>query len=134
VRVCYSLCLRCPLLPCGISAELFDSIVSPNEYVYAAMIDAYAYHTKPKLARKIFSDMVKSGIKPTSISYSALLRSHVHDPEATLRIWDEMEQLNFLTPRDWQIRMLLAVNSNDPDEIRKAHQLLISQPGMPRDC
>jgi len=126
IHSCFSLAFWVAFPRCSLA--LFDSLESPNEFLYSSMINAYAHHSKPEGTRELFGKMVACGITPTDVSYRALLRGHVNDPPAALRIWQEMEHRQLVSPRDWQYRALIAINSKDPKEVLACLELFKQQP------
>lgn len=89
---------------CGcldISCVLFNRIVKKNLISYNVMINGLAIHGKASICLEVFSEMVRNGIRPDSITFVGILSACAHAGwlEEGKKYFDQMINVYGVAPR-----------------------------------
>ncbi|XP_052109402.1 putative pentatricopeptide repeat-containing protein At5g08490 [Arachis duranensis] len=114
---------KCGIIGCA--NKLFRSSAVKDLVMFTAMIGGYAMHGLSEEALRIFSDMLKIGIKPDHVIFTCVLSacSHAGHVDEGLQIFYSMEKIHGMKPNAEQYACVVDLLARG-GRVREAYSLI----------
>ncbi|XLR36562.1 hypothetical protein HN51_045914 [Arachis hypogaea] len=118
---------KCGIIGCA--NKLFRSSAVKDLVMFTAMIGGYAMHGLSEEALRIFSDMLKMGIKPDHVIFTCVLSacSHAGHVDEGLQIFYSMEKIHGMKPNAEQYACVVDLLARG-GRVREAYSLITKMP------